>query len=71
MAEGLKPCPFCGAMVTEARNLDGEIHGIYCLRCKAMVRFTDIQPKKTDTFGKTEEEWTAKWNRRAESCKQS
>jgi len=29
------------------------------------VTFTNIQPKKTDSFGKTMEDYAEKWDRRA------
>ena len=41
-----------------------EIKGIYCLGCKALVKW-NIEVKKTDTFGETEKQWLDKWNRRA------
>lgn len=63
----LKPCPFCGGgKLTWVRDPEDccEIRGIYCRECKALVRW-NILPKQADTFGKTEEQWAGKWNRRA------
>lgn len=60
----LKPCPFCGGEVIFARDLEGEIHGIYCHKCKSKVKF-QIEFKKSDTFGKTMTDWAEAWNRRA------
>lgn len=67
----LKLCPFCGGKATPARDPESlEIFGIYCLCCKALVKW-HIDVKKTDTFGETEQKWAEKWNRRVELCKQS
>jgi len=72
VSNDLKPCPFCGGKVTFARDPEdmSEISGIYCLACKAYVKWT-IPVKETDTFGQTMEAWAGKWNRRDGSCKQS
>ena len=61
----LKPCPFCGHPRPKFNHgLDGEITGIYCWGCKAHVRFGGIEPKKSDSFGKTMEQYAEKYNRR-------
>lgn len=72
MNEDLKTCPFCGGKPTFVRNPEdiSEIDGIYCLACKAYVKW-GIQVRASDTFGQTMNAWLDKWNRRAESCKQS
>ncbi len=61
----LKPCPFCGnPEVQFNHDIQGEITGIWCGKCKAHVKFMDIKPKKTDTFGQTMEQYAEKWDRR-------
>lgn len=72
MSEELRLCPFCGGKPTFVRDPEdvSEITGIYCLVCKAYVKWS-IHAKATDTFGQTMDEWLKKWNRRDESCKQS
>ena len=72
MNDDLKTCPFCGGKATYARDPADmtEIFGIYCLACKALVKWS-IQAKQTDTYGQTMNAWAEKWNRRAESCKQN
>ena len=66
MNEKLKLCPFCGGKATLVRNPEdvSEIVGIYCLVCKAYVKWS-IPVKQTDTYGQTMDAWLAKWNRRA------
>ena len=59
----LRPCPFCGNNVQWNHNLDWEITGIYCVRCKAMVKFP-VKVKRTDTYGDTMNKWAEFWNRR-------
>lgn len=62
----IKPCPFCGnPEVQFNHDIDGEITGIFCWKCKALVTFTNIRPKKSDSFGKTMEDYAEKWDRRA------
>ena len=62
----LKPCPFCGSdrviWLNDPEDV-AEIKGIYCLNCKAKVQW-NIETKKTDTFGKTRNQWLDRWNRR-------
>ena len=72
MSEELRLCPFCNGKAIFVRDPEdvAEITGIYCLACKAYVKW-NIQPGKRETFGETQSRWTEKWNRRAESCKQS
>lgn len=72
MSDDLKLCPFCGGKATFIRDPEDvtEIAGIYCLACKAFVKWS-IRVKESDTFGQTMDAWLEKWNRRAESCKQS
>ena len=61
----LKPCPFCSnTKLVYARNLDGEISGIYCRECKALVRFPIKAESKAETFGETEAKWVTAWNKR-------
>ena len=66
MAEALTACPFCGGKAIWIRDPEDccEIRGVYCLGCKALVKW-NIEAKKTDTFGQTMDAWLAKWNRRA------
>ena len=67
MAENeLKSCPFCGGMAQWMRDMEDvtEIRGIYCLGCKAQVRW-NIRTQPGDTYGQTMDAWLAKWNRRA------
>ena len=66
MQNELKPCPFCGGKPTFIRDPEdlSEITGIYCLACKAYVKWS-IPVKETDTFGQTMKAWAGKWNRRA------
>ena len=64
----MKTCPFCGSRkqvwVRDPEDVS-EIRGIYCLGCKALVKW-NIEAKKTDTFGETEQQWLDKWNARQE-----
>ena len=45
-------------------DIHGEITGIWCGKCKAHVTFTNIHPRRTDTFGQTMEQFAEKWDRR-------
>ena len=65
MAEGLKPCPFCGGHVQTLRMdpADG-IYSIFCTGCKAVIRW-NIEMEPHEKYGENEQKWAAKWNRRA------
>ena len=61
---GLKGCPFYGSDKTIfARDINGELRGIYCTGCKCKVSW-EIPYKSSDTFGDTEEKWRKRYNRR-------
>lgn len=63
----MKACPFCGSQkLIYVRDPEdcAEIRGIYCLGCKVLVKW-NIEAKKTDTFGETENQWAEKWNARS------
>ena len=62
---GLKPCPFCGCEKVHSLMdaFTGEVNGICCTRCKAVVRWP-IKMKKHETFGENLLNWTERWNRR-------
>lgn len=65
MAEGLKPCPFCGGHVQYVRSDPAYgISGIFCLECKAMVRW-DLIMEPHEKYGENEQKWLERWNRRA------
>ena len=72
MSEELRLCPFCNGKAIFVRDPEdmAEITGIYCLACKAYVKW-NIRPEKKETFGETQSRWAEKWNRRDESCKQN
>lgn len=64
--EGFKPCPFCGQdKLALIRDHDSaEITGIYCLTCKAEVRFPNITMHPNETYGDNQAKWEMKWNGR-------
>ena len=61
----LDRCPFCGGRAIFTRDPEdcAEITGIYCLGCKAIVKW-NIQVRAADTYGETQQKWTDKWNKR-------
>ena len=62
---GLKPCPFCGnTRPTVAHDLEGEINGIFCNRCKLLAKFPIEAESRRETMGETLEKWKTKWNSR-------
>lgn len=65
MSEQLKPCPFCQyTKVQMSHDIEsGEVNGIYCLNCKALVKWP-VTMKARETFGENEEKWANRWNRR-------
>lgn len=68
MSEELKPCPFCGQKAQVAYNAENEPYGIFCARCKALVRWSNL-PKwgKHETAGEYMAKIAERWNRRAEA----
>lgn len=63
MEEKLRRCPFCGHWVQFMRDISGEISGIYCTGCKALIKWPIRPAKKTETFGETEQKWVEAYNR--------
>lgn len=71
MNNELKPCPLCGGHVQYVRSDPAwGISGIYCQGCKALTKWA-IELETEETYGENEQKWRERWNRRAESCKQS
>ena len=62
----LKPCPFCGNKVDYNYDASLEPIGVFCVRCKAVIRFTRIKPMGKRTAGSVMDDITEAWNRRDE-----
>lgn len=77
MAEGLKPCPFCGKeteLVTKEINqrLDDIIFPMFQVVCSMQSgMYAKNGCGAASGWRLTEEEAVRAWNRRAESCKQN
>lgn len=65
MAEGLKPCPFCGGHVQYVQSDPTYgITGIFCQGCKALTQWS-IDLGIRENYGENADRWAEKWNRRA------
>lgn len=61
----LKPCPFCGDDVRYNINMEMEPDGVYCRKCKALIRFTCVKPiQKGENFGDVCKRIAERWNKR-------
>lgn len=66
----LKPCPFCGAEVKVNYNIGSEPDGVYCISCKAFVKWSNIgEMKGKETIAEHAAKIIGAWNRRADDGK--
>lgn len=61
----LEPCPFCGNNVSFAYDITGIPHGVVCIRCHMVVKFSRIRPPgKHEKFERVMKDIAEAWNRR-------
>jgi ribosomal protein S27AE len=60
----LKPCPLCGNSVTFAHDLNLNLTGVYCHRCHALTKFTNLEQRPSENNGSFAEKIAERWNRR-------
>lgn len=60
----LKPCPLCGGDVQFMHNKMMELTGVYCARCHAMTKFTNLEQKPKEKNGDFAARIAERWNRR-------
>ena len=57
-------CPFCGGKVRFNNNANFEPDGVYCPKCHAFTKFTNISHNRDDRFEVTIHKISDAWNRR-------